>query len=111
MNSNSNDKKPKKKLYIKLSEDNYSLLRSNADKRDQDHTNYIIYLIQNDKEDMQSKRAALALDNISAAVIELKTMYNENKPFTYSGDNKCNECMSIIGQIQKGVTDLWHCLH
>lgn len=93
------DKKGKKQVCINLPIGVYVQLEKNAEKRKLDKTNYIAYLIQNDKDDMYSEKAASALDNISYSTEQL--LKNVNK------DDKLRPF--VVG-VRDGVKDLWQCL-
>lgn len=93
------DKKGKKQVCINLPIGVYIQLEKNAEKRKLDKTNYIAYLIQNDKDDMYSEKAARALDNISYSTEQL--LKNVNK------DDKLRPF--VVG-VRDGVKDLWQCL-
>ena len=89
-----------KSVCIKFPEEIHTLMVLNAKKRSLDYTNYIRYLIQNDKDDKQSNLAANAINGISEAIT---VMERECK--------NCGICESYIKQMKEGVKDLWRCLH
>lgn len=93
------NKSGRKQICINLLIEVYEKLEKNADRRRLDKTNYITYLIQNDKDDMYSERAARALDSISCSVETL--LKNVNK------DDKIRP---FVVDIKDGVKDLWQCL-
>lgn len=93
------DKKERKQVCINLPIGVYVQLEKNADKRKLDKTNYIAYLIQNDKDDMYSEKAARALENMSYSAEQL--LKNVNK------DDKLRPF--VVG-VRDGVKDLWQCL-
>lgn len=93
------DKKGKKQVCINLPIGVYVQLEKNADKRKLDKTNYIAYLIQNDKDDMYSEKAARALENVGYSAEQL--LKNVNK------DDKLRPF--VVG-VRDGVKDLWQCL-
>lgn len=93
------NKKEKKQICVNLPIEIYTQLEKNADKRKLDKTNYIVYLIQNDKDDMFSEGAANALNQISCSTETLLKNVKENdevRPF-------------VIG-IRDGVKELWRYL-
>lgn len=96
---NKNSKKERKQVCINLHIEVYNKLEENADKRKLDKTNYIAYLIQNDKDDMYSEKAARALENINYSTEQL--LKNVNK------DDKLRPF--VVG-VRDGVKDLWQCL-
>lgn len=93
------NKKRRKQVCINLSMEVYEKLEKNAERRKLDKTNYIAYLIQNDKDDMYSERAARALDTISCSV---ETLLRNVK--------KDNKMKPFVFDIRDGVKDLWQCL-
>lgn len=89
----------KKQVCVNLSIEAYKKLEKNAEKRKLDKTNYITYLIQNDKDDLYSEGAANILNQISSATENLiKVTKNDEKikPF-------------VVG-IKDGVNNLWQFL-
>ncbi len=93
------NKSGRKQVCINLPIEVYEKLEKNADRRRLDKTNYITYLIQNDKDDMYSERAARALDSISCSVeILLRDV------------NKDDKIRPFVVDIKDGVKDLWQCL-
>lgn len=96
---NKNSKKERKQVCINLHIEVYKKLEENADKRNLDKTNYITYLIRNDRDDIYSEKAARALENISYSTEQL--LKNVNK------DDKLRPF--VVG-VRDGVKDLWQCL-
>ena len=93
------DKKQRKKVCINIPIDVYLLLEENANKRNLDKTNYITYLIQNDKDDMYSERAYRAVNEISRSTENLLKQVDKD-----------NKIRPFVVDIRDGVRDLWQCL-
>lgn len=96
---NKNSKKERKQVCINLPIEVYKKLEENAGKRNLDKTNYITYLIQNDKDDMYTERASRALNDIS---------YSTEKLLQYV--KKDDKVRPFVVGIRDGVKDLWQCL-
>ena len=96
-------KQEMKAVTVKLSEKDDLILCDNAKRRKLDKTNYIRYLILQDKnEDLRSETAAKALDKISFSAEEILRQ----------GDDKAAlpEIKKYIGRLEEGVKELWRCL-
>lgn len=94
-----NSKNDKKQVCIKLSMEVYTQLEEKSARRNLDKTNYITYLIQQDKDDMFSKNASKALNDI--------TYYVEILLNSVSKDDKIRPF--VVG-VKDGVCELWQYL-
>jgi len=94
-----NSKKERKQICINLPIEVYERLEKNSGKRKLDKTNYITYLIQNDKDDIFSEGAAKTLNRITCSTERLmKSVKKDDKirPF--------------VIDIKDGVNELWRYL-
>lgn len=96
-------KETTKSICLKLSLEDYNLLVNNATKRNLDKTNYMRYLIDNDKDDLYSENASRALQQISSyaeKIIDSRKLGDLN--------NKADIC-EWCDFILEGVKALWRC--
>lgn len=94
-----NSRSYKKQLCLKLPLETYNELERKAAKRKLDKTNYIAYLIQQDRDDMFSENAAKALNNITCSTEKLLN--------SVSKDDKIRP---FVIDIKDGVNELWRYL-
>ena len=94
-----NNKKEKKQVCINLPVEVYDQLEKKAEKRKLDKTNYITYLVQNDKDDMYSENAARIINNISCATEKLLPYVKED-----------DKIRPFVIDIRDGVKELWRYL-
>lgn len=88
------NKKEKKQVCINLPIGVYRQLEKKAEKRKLDKTNYITYLIEKDEEDMYSKGAARALDQITSLTEGLLNSVDKDdkiRPFVVGIRNEVND--------------------
>lgn len=94
-----NKRSYKKQLCLKLPLDIYNELERKAAKRKLDKTNYISYLIQQDRDDMFSGNASKVLNNITCSTEQLLK--------SVSKDDKIRP---FVVNIKDGVNELWRYL-
>lgn len=88
-----------KPFYIKLSEEDRKLLEIKSKERNLDRTNYIRYLIRNDRLDRYSDSVVIALDCISSTAEKIINVESENP-----------ELKSLCNDLERGVQQLWQSL-
>lgn len=96
---NKNSKRERKQLCLNLPIEVYKQLEEKAARRELDKTNYITYLVQNDADDMFSKNASKALNNILYSTERLLNNVSED-----------NKIKPFVIDIKNGVNELWRYL-
>lgn len=97
---NTNNKKQRKQVCLNLPIEVFNQLKEKANKRGLDNTNYIVYLVQRDQDDMFSKNVARTLNDITCSTEKLLNTVSNN-------DDKIRPL--VIG-IRNGVDELWRYL-
>lgn len=99
-----NSRNDKKQICLKLPMDIYIQLEGKAARRKLDKTNYLIYLIERDQDDMFSENAANILNNITCSVEALLHALPNNN------DDNNKRIRPFVTNIIDGVNKLWQYL-
>ena len=96
---NKESRNDKKQICVKLSIEDYNELERKAAIRKLDKTNYLIYLIRHDQDDLFSENAARVLNDITCSTEKLLNILPKD-----------NTIRPFIVKIIKGVNELWQYL-